>query len=80
MRRILFAAGGRKGSFLLIIDEDTRKARFLDTTPGAHQFAILSVHQNDIVLFGCMECDAGRVLRWNAKRKAFRWVPRYGHD
>jgi len=66
---------GKKGSFLLIIDEGTQKVRFLDTTPGAHQFAILSVHENDIVLAGCMECDAGGVLRWSAKKKAFRWVP-----
>lgn len=71
---------GKKGSFLLIIDEETQKVRFLDTTPGAQQFAILSVHENDIVLSGCMECDAGGVLRWNAKQKAFRWVPQRRQD
>jgi hypothetical protein len=71
---------GKKGSFLLIIDESTQKVRFLDTTPSETQFAILSVHKNDIVLAGCMECDAGGVLRWNAKRQAFRWVPQRGHD
>lgn len=72
--------GGRKGSFLLIIDESTQKVRFVDTTPGAYQFSILSVHANDIVHSPCMECDGGGVLRWNAKKKAFGWVPQRGHD
>lgn len=71
---------GKKGSFLLIIDEGTQNVRFLDVTPTATQFSILSVHENDIVHASCMECDGGGVLRWNAKRKAFRWVPQRGHD
>ena len=71
---------GNKGSFLLIVDAGTQKVRFVSTTPGEHQFAILSVHENDIVLSPCMECDGGKVLRWNAKTKAFRWVPQRGRD
>jgi hypothetical protein len=71
---------GKRGSFLLIIDEGTQKVRFVGTTPGETQFAILSVHKNDIVIGYCMECDSGDVLRWNAKKKAFRWVPQRGHD
>jgi hypothetical protein len=65
---------GKKGSFLLIIDDGTQKVRFVGETPGEHQFAILSVHKNDVVIGYCMECDSGDVLRWNAKKKAFGWV------
>jgi hypothetical protein len=65
---------GKKGSFLLLVDAGTQKVRFVSTTPGEHQFAILSVHENDIVLSPCMECDAGGVLRWNAKKQAFGFV------
>ena len=57
-----------------------RHVRFLDTTPTATQFAILSVHENDIVHSSCMmECDIGGVLRWNAKKRAFGWI-KSGHD
>jgi hypothetical protein len=70
--------GGRKGTFLLIIDEGTQKVRFIDTTPEERQFAILSVHENDIGFSSCMECHGGATLRWNARQKAFRWLPERG--
>jgi hypothetical protein len=65
---------GQKGSFLLVIDEGTKKIRFVDATPGKTQFAVLAARQDSIMLAHCMECDGGETLRWNARKKAFAWV------
>jgi hypothetical protein len=70
---------GQKGRFLLVIDEGTKKVRFLDATPSKTQFAVLSPDKRDIVVLYCMECDNGAILRWNAKKKAFGWVQSRGH-
>ena len=66
--------GGQKGSFLLVIDEDAKKVRFVDATPSKTQFAVLAPAKNDIVILYCMECDIGGKLRWNAKAKKFAWA------
>ncbi|HKS65104.1 MAG TPA: hypothetical protein VJT13_25610 [Xanthobacteraceae bacterium] len=71
---------GRKGAFLLIIDAGTNKVRFVDTTPGEAQFAAVGAAKRDIVFTTCLECDGGGVLRWNAKKKTFAWVPQRGRD
>lgn len=71
---------GRKGSFLLVIDEGTKKMRFVDTTPGSAKFAAVGADKNDIHFTTCLECDSGGVLRWSAKKKAFGWVKSRGHD
>ena len=71
---------GRKGAFLLIIDQGSSPVRFLDTTPGAAQFAAVGAAGRDIHFTTCLECDGGGVLRWNAKKKAFGWVPRRRAD
>lgn len=71
---------GKKGAFLLIIDEGTSKVRFVDQTPGEAQFAAVGADKRDIHFARCLECDGGGVLRWNAKKKAFAWVPQRGHD
>src|SRR5690349_742023 len=65
---------GQKGSFLLVMDEETKKVRFIDAHPSEHQFAAVGTNKNDIVVTYCLECDSGGVLRWNAKKKAFAWV------
>jgi len=65
---------GQKGSFLLVIDKDTNKVRFVDATPAKTQFAVLAPDRKDIVILYCMECDNGATLRWNAKKKAFAFV------
>ena len=70
---------GKKGSFLLVLDKDSQKIRYLDTTPSDAQFAILIGDKKDIVMSFCLECDVGGVLRWNAKKKAFGWI-KTGHD
>jgi len=72
--------GGEKGSFLLVIDAGTRKVRFVDTTPGETQFAVLALDKTDIVVMYCMECDVGATLRWNARKRAFGWVRTRGGD
>ncbi len=74
------ACGGKKGSFLLIIDAGTKKVRFVDPTPGEAQFAAVGADKHDIIFTSCLECDGGSVLRWNAKRKMFAWVPQRGRD
>ena len=67
--------GGEKGSFLLIIDADTRKVRFVDAIPSKTQYAVLSLaSRNTIALFHCMECHDSGLLRWNPKKKTFAWV------
>jgi hypothetical protein len=67
-------AGG-KGSFLLIIDEDTRKVRFVDAIPSKAQYAALSLApRNTIALFHCMECHDSGLLRWDPRKKSFAWV------
>jgi hypothetical protein len=66
--------GGQKGSFLLVIDEDTKKVRFVDATASKIQFAVLAPDKNDIVILYCMECDIGGTLRWDAKKKEFAWA------
>jgi hypothetical protein len=66
--------GGQKGSFLLVIDEDTKNIRFVDATPRKTQFAVLGADRDTIVLMHCMECDGAAKLRWNAKMKKFAWV------
>jgi hypothetical protein len=71
--------GGKKGSFLLIVDEGTSKVRYLDPVPGDEQFAAVGANKNDIIFTSCLECDGGAVVRWNAKKKAFAVVPRRGH-
>lgn len=65
---------GQTGSFLLVMDEESKKVRFIDGRPSEHQFAAVSANKNDIVVTYCLECDSGAVLRWNAKKKAFGWV------
>lgn len=71
--------GGKKGSFLLVIDEGTNKVRYIDAMPGEEQFAAVGAAKNDIVFTSCLECDGGVVLRWNGKRKIFAVVPQRGH-
>ena len=67
--------GGEKGSFLLIIDEGTRKVRFVDAIPRKTQYAALALApRNTIALFHCMECEDSGLLRWNPKKKTFAWV------
>jgi hypothetical protein len=70
---------GQKGSFLLVLDEGSKKIRFVDASPSKTQFAILTGDKKDIVIMYCLECDVGGVLRWNAKKKAFGWV-KSGHE
>ena len=67
---------GQKGSFLLVINKDTNKVRFVGATPGKAQFAILAPDKRDIVILYCLECENGATLRWNAKKKAFAFVRR----
>ena len=69
--------GGEKGSFLLILDEGSKKVRFVDTVPGRTQFAALGASRgSSIVLFHCMECDNASTLRWDRARKKFAWSRR----
>ena len=72
--------GGKKGSFLLVIDAGTKKVRFVDPTPGDAQFAAVGADRHDIIVTSCLECDGGGVLRWNAKKKTFAWVRQRGGD
>ena len=72
--------GGKKGSFLLVIDAGTNKVRFVDPTPGEAQFAAVGADKHDIIFTSCLECDGGGVLRWNAKKRSFAWVPQRGRD
>jgi hypothetical protein len=65
---------GRKGSFLLVLDEGTEKIRFVEASPSKTQFAALTGDKQDIVIMYCLECDVGGVLRWSAKKKAFGWI------
>jgi len=76
---------GRKGRFLLILDQPAEgqqpKIRFVDAEPTAHQFGALSVTDGkSIVLSTCMECDIGGILKWNARQRRFAWVPGKGDD
>jgi hypothetical protein len=71
--------GGKKGSFLLVVDAGTTKVRYVDAMPGEEQFAAVGAHKNDIVFTSCLECDGGVTMRWNAKRKIFAAVPQRGH-
>jgi hypothetical protein len=67
--------GGEKGSFLLIIDQGTRKVRFVDTVASRTQYAALALAPGaTIALFHCMECGDSGLLRWNPKKKTFAWV------
>jgi hypothetical protein len=65
-----------RGSFVLILDKDTQRIRFVDTMEDEHQFAALKAEGGTIHVAYCMECDVGSALRWNAKRKAFVWIRR----
>ena len=67
--------GGRKGAFLLIIDAGTTTVRFLNRTPGEAQFAAVGADNADIHFTTCLECDGDGVLRWNASKGRFAWVP-----
>jgi hypothetical protein len=75
---------GQKGRFLLILDQPAKgqspKVRFVDAERTAHQFGALSVAGNSIVLSSCMECDIGGILKWNAQKRRFAWVPTKGDD
>jgi hypothetical protein len=67
---------GVRGSFLLVIDKDSRRMRFLQAGPEEHSFnALIPQPDATILLLHCLECDHRDVLRWNAKKKAFGWVP-----
>lgn len=65
---------GQKGTFLLVIDKDTSRVRFVDATPSKTQFAILAPDRKDVVVLYCLECDDSAKLRWNAKKKVFALV------
>jgi hypothetical protein len=69
---------GRTGSFLLVLDEGTKKIRFVEASPSKTQFAALTGDKQDVVIMYCLECGVGGVLRWNAKNKAFGWI-KSGH-
>jgi hypothetical protein len=75
---------GQKGRFLLILDQPVGgqppKIRFVDAERTEHQFGALSVNGKSIVLSSCMECDIGGILKWNARKRRFAWVPTKGDD
>ncbi len=63
---------GRRGRFVLIIDSDTRKVRFLDVEPARHPFAALGKESATAFrVMYCLECDISSVVRWDVKRKRF---------
>ncbi len=70
---------GRKGRFLLILDQlpgGKARVRFVDAVPTDHQFGALeAAKDNTIVAWGCMECDDRSVLKWDAKKRRFSWLP-----
>lgn len=67
--------GGEKGSFFLIIDSGTRKARFLSAYACTQCFSVLaSAGPSQIQIFHCMECDNVSTVRWDRARKRFRFV------
>jgi len=72
--------GGKKGAFVLIADQGTNKVRFVSATETDTQFAVIGWNRNDIYISSCLECDGGRTLRWNPKKKAFGWVKTRGRD
>jgi hypothetical protein len=67
---------GERGAFLLIIDKDSKRVRFLDTRKTEHQFAALLRDGDTIHVTYCLECDVGAKLRWSRSKKAFAWTRR----
>jgi hypothetical protein len=63
--------GGKKGRFFLILDDETRKVRFLDAKVAKERFSVLAADGPAIRIFYCLECDITSVVRWNRARKRF---------
>jgi len=70
---------GKKGRFLLVLDQGSNNIRFVDVTPTETQFAVLAPDKRAVVILYCLECDVGDTLRWNTNKKAFAWVKSRGH-
>jgi hypothetical protein len=64
---------GKKGSFVLVLDEGTKKIRFVDTIADKAEFAALQAGRGEIHVLHCLACDNASTLRWNAKKRAFVW-------
>lgn len=67
------ACDGKKGSFVLVLDEGTRKVRFLDEIADKAEFAALQAGRGEIHVLHCLACDNASTLRWNARKRAFGW-------
>ena len=67
------ACDGKKGSFVLVLDEGTRKGRFVDEIADKAEFAALQAGRGEIHVLHCLECDNASTLRWNARKRAFGW-------
>jgi hypothetical protein len=63
---------GRKGGFVLIIDRDTRKVRFLQAEDALKPFAALRREGDGAIrVAGCLRCGISSVVRWDQKRRRF---------
>jgi hypothetical protein len=75
---------GQKGRFILVLDQPIGgepKIRFVDATPTDRQFGALQKNKDDdLVAWGCMECDDASTLKWNRKSRRFHWLARRSAD
>jgi hypothetical protein len=71
---------GKTWHFFMILDQPAvgqqPKVRFLSVaSPDPHAFAALTVKDNEITVWGCMDCDNTSTLKWDRKRRKFVWLP-----
>lgn len=63
---------GRKGRFVLIIDADTRKIRYVEAGPAKDRFSgLFAEGPTAIRIVYCLECDSSSVVRWDRAKKRF---------
>jgi hypothetical protein len=70
--------GGNTGHFFMILDQPAvgrPKVRFLSSVQNPHPFAALTVKDETITLWACLQCDNYAMLKWDRKQRKFVWIP-----
>lgn len=62
---------GQKGRFVLILDSDSRKVRFVDARPAKDRFSALATDGRSVTVVYCLECDITATVRWDRARARF---------
>ena len=71
---------GVRGGFILILSQRGPELEkiYLEEWPGKPGFVALGLNGDNLVVWGCMECDSAAELAWDRKRGCFEWMTDQG--